>query len=155
MPSVAKPHSSGTILLGWPGRLNADLVRSGDRFRRVGLEAMTSLAPVLLLAASAAEGANTTELQRLKGVIEHLKRKEHQVEAEEENQRLTVVFGSFFATLLLILLLFVMLWMRNSHIRERSRLMSTIVQLNEERTKMMQKFMGATSAKSELDKPLL
>eukprot|EP00435_Cladocopium_sp_Y103_P033436 s782_g8.t1 len=77
------------------------------------------------------------------------------VEAEEENQRLTVVFGSFFATLLLILLLFVILWMRNSHIRERSRLMSTIVQLNEERTKMMQKFMGATSAKSELDKPLL
>jgi len=28
VPSVAKPHSSGTIVLGWPGRLNADLVRS-------------------------------------------------------------------------------------------------------------------------------
>eukprot|EP00435_Cladocopium_sp_Y103_P035112 s1024_g9.t1 len=43
-------------------------------------QAMTSLASsvLLLLLASRAEGGNSTELQRLQGVIEHLKRKEHQ-----------------------------------------------------------------------------
>ncbi|CAK9025076.1 unnamed protein product [Durusdinium trenchii] len=88
-------------------------------------------------------GAGTNksmELQTLRSALEVAKEKDQKVQAEEEHERVEAAFTSFFGTLLVICLVLALLWMHNRHQQETARLMSTIVQLNEERAKLMQKF---------------
>ncbi|CAJ1356214.1 unnamed protein product [Effrenium voratum] len=125
--------------------------------------ACRSLLVFASLLVSACAGGST-EASELKGLRAELAQAEaeakearaeaHQAEDERDaalsDEQLQEVFGTFFGLLLLFALALAALWLRNSYRAENARLMNTVVQMNEERAKMVQKF-----RQSDLATPLV